>query len=179
VARTGMSGRELMLSDVRGMRPRDVKAMARERQAARKQAVREWRRERRAIKYRGAVMARPVVWLAAVQAWAFVCSLPPYGWAISAGVSLSVGALMLAGKRVSPTVAALACLWLAVASWLGPFGWSALALWAGGVALAAPYWHRNHTSLQPPAPHEEGPPPTDAGLTPEQKTWAARIAVKG
>ncbi|MEV4059752.1 hypothetical protein [Nonomuraea dietziae] len=159
---------------------KSTRAAARERQAQRKAAVRAWKAQRRRVIYQGRRMVRPVVWLCVLQAGAWLCGLPPYGWAISAGLSTLIGWLMLNARRVSPGPALLAWAWLLLASWLGPFGLRALLLWAVGTALAVPYWHRHHTSLQPAAAAEmETADAESVKLTAEQKVWQDRVAAKG
>lgn len=158
-------------------RIKDLKAAARKRDDELRQVRKQWLRDRRRVIYQGKHMARPVVWLTVIQVWAWSCSWLPYGWAISLTASTVVGVLMIGLRRVSAAAAVLAWMWLIAAIIFGPFGWAALTLWLAGVGFAVPYWHRNHTSL---AQSADGPPePDEADRSPEQKTWATRVAVKG
>nr|SAP16324.1 hypothetical protein BN4615_P10987 [Nonomuraea gerenzanensis] len=159
-------------------RAKDWRQAARTRQRELRKARKEWRRDRRRTIYQGRSMVRPIVWLAGMQAGAWVCSWLPYGWAVSL-LGATIGAVAVIGlRRASYPMAGLGWLWMVAANVFGPFGWHALTLWLAGVGFAIPYWHRNHTSLRPG--HEQPPEAgREVSLRPEQTVWLRRVAVKG
>lgn len=170
---------EVVPVDPKYRTPKKAGEVARLRAEQRKQALRARKRERRAVIYQGKRMARPAVWLCALQGSAWMCSWLPYGWAISLGASTAAGLLMLSGRRISPGVAGLAWMWLILASVFGPFGFRSLLLWLVGVCFAVPYWHRNHTPFTHRAELAPDDTPAIAAQAAEQQVWLERVAVKG
>ncbi|QFY09668.1 hypothetical protein GBF35_26105 [Nonomuraea phyllanthi] len=90
--------------------------------------------------------ARPVVWLAGIQATAVFADVTGLGLEISgAAMVLAAGVRMVKARRrgqkpaMKRTVAG--SVWLLAATIIGPYGLMALVLWVVGLVMAVPYWY--------------------------------------
>ncbi|MEQ4723736.1 hypothetical protein [Nonomuraea sp. B19D2] len=110
---------------------------------------RKVRRAIRRIKHRQRgrmAFARPVVWLATIQATAVLAD------ATGLGLTLTGPAVVLAasttlvkarrrGEKPRMRRKGAGYLWLLIATFVGPFGLIALVLWVVGLATSVPYWY--------------------------------------
>ncbi|WP_214417060.1 hypothetical protein [Sphaerisporangium fuscum] len=139
----------------------------------------------RSTLWRGRRMIRPVLVLVALQLAGWLLSVVPMALAWSLGVSALGGIIAIAAARsargsstITRTTAA-GSLWLNLAALFGPFGWVAALLWAGGVVMAIPYWHRHKSAFIPASARTTAHAPQadlGDGLSLQQRIWAERVA---
>src|SRR5690606_26890405 len=90
--------------------------------------------------------ARPVVWLAGIQATAVLADVTGLGLELSGtAVLIAAGTTLVKARRRGRKPAmkrpVAASVWLLVATVVGPYGLVTLVLWVVGVIMAVPYWY--------------------------------------
>ncbi|MFG1709271.1 hypothetical protein ACFLIM_39375 [Nonomuraea sp. M3C6] len=160
-------------------------------------APRKVRRAIRRIKHRQRgrmAFARPVVWLATIQTTAVLADATGLGLTVTGPAVVLAAATTLVkarrrGQKPAMKRTAAACLWLLVATFVGPYGLIALVLWVVGVIVSVPYWYGLYRSVGRPAARPKALPKStvsgvqgwwDETVVPNHVAFAGtRLAVPG
>ncbi|GGO63283.1 hypothetical protein [Nonomuraea cavernae] len=146
-----------------------------------KPAPRRVRRALRRIKHRQRgrmAYARPVMWLATIQTTAALADVTGLGLNITGpAVVLATGVTLVKARRRGQKPAmkrtSAACLWLLVATFVGPYGLIALVLWVVGIVWSVNDWWALYRAAGRPAPRPKAlPKSTVSGV---QKWWEETV----